>query len=219
MIVDSRGRDHPLAIFLPTLALFCLTACSLTNCGRQAQNTVPPRYAVLRFENLSGDASLDWVGRAVSETLPVSLAGTLDGPLLESAAVARLAPLLGPRPSAAPGESSERGTALAAGANHAISGYLERVNGKLRITATDEDLSTGKSVRTLTGTGVSALPAIQDLARQFSPGAHPGPTTNEAALHAYSAAFDATGQSKHDDLEQAVRLDPNFGVPCVGLAG
>ena len=35
-----------------------------------------PRYAVVRFENLSGDPSLDWTGRAAGgETLTVSLAG------------------------------------------------------------------------------------------------------------------------------------------------
>jgi tetratricopeptide (TPR) repeat protein len=174
---------------------------------------------VLRFENLSGDPSLEWVGRAVSESLPVSLSGVLDGPVLESDALGRLAATLGPRPAAAPGESAERSEAMAAGANRTISGYIERIGGKIRISATEEDLSTNKSVRTITGSGTSALAAIQDLARQFSPNAHPGPTANEAALDAYSTAYEAAAQTKPGELDRALQLDPNFGAAWVALAG
>lgn len=210
MGVDPARRYRLLTLLL--LSLFCLASCR-----RKPQNT-PARYAVLRFENLSGDPSYDWAGRAISESLPVALAGTLDGPLLESSALARATPVLGLRPATAPGDSSERAAALVAGANHAISGYFEQVDGKFRIIATDEDLATGRSIRTLTGTGTSPLTAIQDLARQFSPNTHAGLTSSEAALRAYSSGFEAAGQSKRDDFEQAIRLDSNFGAAWVGLA-
>jgi TolB-like protein len=48
------------------LALACLLVF-LTDCGRQSR--VSPRMAVLRFENLSGDPALDWMGRGFSEIL------------------------------------------------------------------------------------------------------------------------------------------------------
>ncbi|HWF11195.1 MAG TPA: tetratricopeptide repeat protein [Bryobacteraceae bacterium] len=203
----------------PCLLLLILVLLLPASCGQKAQAIAPPRYAVLRFENLSGDPSLDWVGRAVSESLPVSLAGVLDGPVLESEAFGRLAATLGPRPAGAPGESAERSEAMAAGATHTISGYIERIGGKIRISATEEDLSTNKSVRTLTASAPSPLAAIQDLARQFSPNAHPGLTANEAALNAYSTAFEAAAQTKPGELDRALELDPNFGAAWVALAG
>ncbi len=83
----------------------------------------PPRYAILRFENLSGDRSLDWTGRAAAETLSVSLAvslnGALDGPVLK------------------------RQEALQAGATRLIAGYVERSGGEVRITATEADGASG----------------------------------------------------------------------------
>src|ERR1700722_17284338 len=93
----------------------------------------PPRYAVLRFENLSGDPSLDWTARAASEMLSISLAGVLDGPVLPSTALAKLTPALGPEPSAVPGISGQRQEALVAGATRLISGYVERASGQISI--------------------------------------------------------------------------------------
>jgi tetratricopeptide (TPR) repeat protein len=200
---------------LGTFALLIL----LVACQKKAENAPPPRYAVLRFENLSGDPGLDWTGRAISESLPVSLTKALDGPVLGSAALNRFAPALGARPASAPGASSERTEALAAGANRVISGYLERAAGQIRIAATEEDLSTGKSLRVVEATGTSTMAALDQLARGLSPQARHSITSNESALRAYATGLESLPAVKADLLEQAVHLDPNFGVAWVTLAG
>lgn len=199
------------------VAVFFAFAVFTGACRKQAAGP-PPRYAILRFENLSGDPSLEWVGRAASETLSTSLAGAMDGPVLSSAALARETAVLGNRPSAAPGESSERQRALAAGATRLISGYIERGDQGLRIVATEEDLATGKSRRIVSATGSSPIPAIEALARQLTPDPKPPPTANEDALRLYAEALEAPVATGIDDLEQATRIAPEFGDAWVTLA-
>jgi tetratricopeptide (TPR) repeat protein len=190
----------------------------LVSCRNQTAPTTPPHYAFLRFENLSGDPALDWVGRAVGESLPVSLAGALDGPVLNSSALNRLAPALGPRPASAPGISSERAAAFLAGANRIVTGYVERPAGQIAITATEEDVPTGKSLRIVTAAGNSPMAALNQLTHQFSPRARPAPTSNPEAMRAWATALDAPPAARPDLFDQAVRFDPDFGPPWVALA-
>ena len=68
-------------------------AMGVAGCGQKAIGP-PPRYAVLRFENLSGDAALEWTGRAASEVFTRTLSGALDGPVLARTALARLSGVL-----------------------------------------------------------------------------------------------------------------------------
>ena len=58
--------------------------------------------------------------------------------MLNSDAPGRLGPTLGARPRAAPGISTERTAAILAGATRLISGYIERTNSMLRVTAVIE---------------------------------------------------------------------------------
>jgi tetratricopeptide (TPR) repeat protein len=178
----------------------------------------PPRYAVLRFENLSGDPSLDWTGRAASETLSVALAGAMDGPVLSSAALGRAAQILGPRPSSVPGVSGERQQALAAGANRLIAGYIERSGKQIRFAATEEDAASGKTLRIVSAVDSSPVAALMKIARQFSPNPKPPPASNEAALRLYATALESPIDASLADLEQATRIDPSFSEAWVGLA-
>jgi tetratricopeptide (TPR) repeat protein len=187
-------------------------------CQRQTAGP-PPRYAVLRFENLSGDPALDWAGRAASETLGVSLA--LDGPVLSPSAIMRTGQLLGPRPSTAPGISAERQEALLAGANRLISGTIERAGGQILITATERDTSTGKTLRIISAQDSSVVKALATIARQFSTNPKLPPTSNETALRLYATALEssvADGANGSADLVQAIQLDPDFGAAWIALA-
>jgi len=182
----------------------------------------PPRYAVLRFENLSGDPSLDWTARAASEMLSISLTGALDGPVLPSVALARLTPALGPRPSVVPGISGERQEALLAGATRLIFGYIERgyverAGSQTLITAVEDDLATGKSLRTVTAADLSPLAALDRIARQFSSHPGPAPTSNATALRFYSTALESPISASMGDLDEATRADPDFGPAWVAL--
>jgi tetratricopeptide (TPR) repeat protein/TolB-like protein len=185
-------------------------------CGEKAVGP-PPRYAVLRFENLSGDAALEWTGRAASEVLTRTLSGALDGPVLARTALARLSGVLGARPASVPGISTERTTAEAAGATHLIAGYIVKSGTGVQINATDTDLVTGKVVRTFSVSGESPLKALTNLSTAFSPKAGKPQTTNAEALRLYCISREETADRALPDLEKAVSADPNFGDAWVAL--
>lgn len=196
-----------------------MLVCAVFTCAcRNKATGPPPRYAIVRFENLSGDPALEWMGRAVSESLSASLAGAMNGPVLPSAALARTAAVLGPKPSAVPGISGERQRALVAGATRVISGYIERPDNEIRIAATEEDLASGKSLRSVSATASSPIAAIEALARQFSPNAKPPLSGNVDALRLYATALESPAGEGVEDLEQATRIDPDFGAAWVALA-
>ena len=71
--LNSRNCWRWSRVFCRVGLFACLLVC-LTNCSRP--NRVAARLAVLRFENLSGDPSLDWMGRGFSELLSGSLASS-----------------------------------------------------------------------------------------------------------------------------------------------
>jgi tetratricopeptide (TPR) repeat protein len=192
-------------VFFRAGILVCALAATQFACQNKTL-APPPHYAFLRFENLSGDPSLEWIGRAASELLPFSLAGALDGAVL------------GAGPVTTPGVSSARANAILAGATRAITGYIERAGGRIRITAIEEDLATGKSLRTLTAADPSPLPALIELAREFSPKFRPFPTSNVNALRTWSAARDAPSPKSRELLEESLRNDPGFGAAWVALA-
>jgi len=197
-------------VYSSRLLLCALLAVELACQKKVARPT--PRYAVLRFENLSGDPSLDWAGRAASEMLSVSLDDALAGPVLPTVALGRLQQSLGTRPGSAPGISSERQEAVIAGATRLIYGYVERSRGLVRIAASVEDVSSGKSLRTVSAEDSSALAALQQIAHGFSPRSKPAPTTSEAALRLYALALESPPGAVAEDLNEAIRLDPNFGL-------
>ncbi len=180
-------------------AFFC-ALLTLSGC-RSTPPAPPPRYAVLPFENLSGDPSLDWASRVAGETLPWSLAGAMNGPVVSASNVEVVALSLGGFNGAAPGNSTERSAARLAGANRIISGYLEKNAARVHITAVVEDAATGKTVRTESVENATAGGALRELARRFSPSARPYLTTNDTALQLYASGHSA----------QALEQDPHFG--------
>jgi tetratricopeptide (TPR) repeat protein len=207
-------------VFYRRIRVLLFIAIADFACQKKAEGP-PPRYAVVRFENLSGETSLDWTARAASETLSVSLAGALKGPVLSSWALTRLAQNLGLRPSSVPGISAERQEALLAGANRIISGYIEKQGGKVRISATEEDLSTGKSLRTVSAVAplspMGVVDALNQVAREFSPNPGLPPTSNGSALRLYAIALESPVPVSRSGLEEATGLDPNFGAAWVAL--
>ena len=78
---------------------------ALASCARQPAASKVDRIAVLRFENLSADNSLSWVGRALSEVVTAQLASVPGTQILSSQRLHSYDRLLGPRPIAAPGRA------------------------------------------------------------------------------------------------------------------
>ena len=199
---------------LPALAVLLLLAAG--GCGRKAEGPAP-LYAVVRFENLSGDPGLDWTGLAASEVLSSTLSNAMDGIVLTPSSLARLGKALGARPAGVPGSSAQRQEAVLAGANRLISGSVEKGAGGIVVRAVDEDLTTGKAVRTLSGTGAQPLQALTALAAAFSAKAKPYATANSEALRLYSEAAEAPPAEAPGLLDRALAADPDFGEARVLL--
>ncbi|HZL55546.1 MAG TPA: tetratricopeptide repeat protein, partial [Bryobacteraceae bacterium] len=199
-----------------SLIAVTLLGYGLGSCGKQAPRT-PPRYAIVRFENLSGDPALEWMARGTAEYLTRSLARALDGPVLNTTALARSAAGLGAEPSGAPGASAERTDALAAGATRLISGSIEKAGSRIRVAATEEDLVSHKTVRIVTAMQPGAFTAIQELAREIAPSASRGLTRDGNVLRLYSTSLEEPFTAAVSDLEKTVQHDPDFGPAWVAL--
>jgi TolB-like protein len=79
----------------------CLVGCA----RRDSQQTVP-QVAVLRFENLSADTSLDWMGRGFAEVLAGELQGSPQRYAIQFRALHSFDASLGGRLPGAPGISA-----------------------------------------------------------------------------------------------------------------
>ena len=105
MFSSKAGRSYA----PPTVLLAVL----FTGCSRQpAGEPTPERIAILRLENLSGDASLAGQGRALSEIISAELAGAGKPRVISSASLHAFDRVLGVRPVSAPGISAESNQAL-----------------------------------------------------------------------------------------------------------
>jgi TolB-like protein len=149
--------------------LVCPVFILLAACSHQSA-AGPPRIAVLRFENLTPDASLDWMGRAASEIISHELAGGKSTVL--SGAALHANPLAQQRTLSAPGESAERTAAIAEGATRIVIGQISRAGNRLLLDVTERDPVAGKTVDnfTLASPDASDLYSLADAAaRHCSP--------------------------------------------------
>ena len=198
-----------------------LFALLFTSCIRQPAGAPAERLAVLRLENLSGDASIGWEGRALSEIIAVELSGAGPPRVITSANIHALDRVLGPRPTSAPGISAESSQALAAGATLLAYGDYTVRHGKLEVRLTIEDSRTFKATKVI---GVSApagdvLGAGAALARDVSSRAVPYGTRNPQALEAYVRALEGSDVTVMEvGLGVAIAADPDFVSPYRLLA-
>jgi tetratricopeptide (TPR) repeat protein len=198
------------------LCLLLLLA-SLTACTRDSGRAIP-RLAVLRFENLSSDPSLDWMGRGFSEILSGELQGSPERYIIPWQALHSFDATLGSRPNNTPGISTESESALVAGANEIVYGHFSVVSGQLRGTAIEEDLPTHKMLWAVSASGSASggiFPVASALARQLGE-TRPFATRSPEALHAYVDALAAPDNATAtQDFALAIAADPDFGIAYV----
>jgi tetratricopeptide (TPR) repeat protein len=103
------------------------------------------------------------------------------------------------------------------GANRLITGYVERTPGGVRVTASEEDLATHKTLRTVSENGVAPFEALNRVAHEFSAKAAEPGTTNAGAFRLYCTALERPIKEAPALLEQAVRLDPAYGRAWIAL--
>ena len=191
-----------------------LAAILLAGCARRPP-AAAERIAILRFENLSGNSSVDWQGRALSEVLAQQIGG------IPSSRLHAFDRTLGAHPNFAPGISTENTQAMAAGATRIGYGEYSVRKGRLEARLTIEDPRTLKMVKVVEASAPAGdvLGAAAGLARQIT--AHPAPftTANREALMLFVKGMEA-GDSAVTEAEfsQAVAADPDFYPAYFGLA-
>jgi tetratricopeptide (TPR) repeat protein len=156
---------------------------------------------VLRFENLTGDPALDWMGRGAARQIAVQI---------EGAAIGDAAP---PEP--------ERERAIVGGVTRILHGYLDRAGDRLRLRADLEDAASGKFPQSAEAIGPASaglLPLSASVAHQLDPNAHSAGPKNDAALAAYIAGLGATDATAAVELfSRSIAADPDFGAAYLAL--
>jgi Flp pilus assembly protein TadD len=177
--------------------------------------------AVLRFENLSGDPAVEWQGRALAEAVSQALDGSpalagINYPQLHAPEAA-----LGVRPAAAPGISSERSLALAAGARRIAYGEYTVRASRLEARLAVEEAGSGKILRTVEASAPSGdIPGIaSELARRAFDFSAPPATRSAGALRAYSESLESRDPGAIAKLlEDAITSDADYGAAYRRLA-
>jgi Flp pilus assembly protein TadD len=176
---------------------------------------------VLRFENVSPDGSLSWVGRALSEVITAQLAGVPGVQAIPSSRLHSFDRQLGPRPISAPGISTESTEAILAGAGRLLYGEYTVRNGHLEVLVTVEDTRDGHMTKTLTVTSPAGdvLGAADRIARLIDVRAAAFGTRNGTALSEYIGALESGEATRMEQkLSAAIQADPDFPAPYGLLA-
>lgn len=190
----------------------------LISCSHTASNRAVERVAILRFENLSGDPSLNWMGRAFAEIVSRDLATAPDVYAIPPSRLQNLDTALGRRAPGTPGISSERTAALGLGADRLGYGEYWQSQGKLQARLTVEELPGGK-MRVVAVSGLDLFDAGDALAGKISTQASRYGSRNEAAIREYVLGVEAgdTG-SAAQHFSAAIAADADFEPPYEALA-
>lgn len=214
MSYNLTGRAKAASFLIPCALLL------LAGCNTQSPST-SQRVAVLRFENLSADTSLDWIGRAATEIIAAELAAGTTAVL--PAAALHASPFAQGRPISAPGESEERTAAIAEGATRLVIGNYSRVGGRLVLEITERDPISQKNLQsfTLTSTDASAIYPLADAAaRRLTPAIQPFGSKNNDAIKSYAVALEAPDyQQATGAYARAVQADPDFAAAWFAWLG
>lgn len=198
-------------------ALLLLAAGTLGSCAKPVTFW---RVAVLRYEDLAPGGDTEWIGRAISEEIAGQLEGTRHNAVIPFRALRELSASMGERPVGAPGISTEMGAALSAGANRIVMGFYTYRNGRLTITTVEETVGTGKEAAPLTESGsLDDLLHLSDSTAKSIDDESADPITGSTrALRAYALGIESPAAQEKGLLDEALRLDPDFGKPYVALA-
>jgi tetratricopeptide (TPR) repeat protein len=134
-----------------------LLALLTSACTRAPQSV--PHYALLPFDNLTGDTSLDWIARTAPRIAAAEISGT-----------ARAAASID--------------DAYLENANRFVHGYFTKTANALRLTVEVEDSTSHKMVSTEQIDG-PVLADVNTLAKRLEPKSEPFSTSNEDAIAAW----------------------------------
>jgi len=180
------------------------------------------RIAILRFENLTGDDTLNWMGRAVPEVMNAEMAGSRSLSVIPFSTLHASDRVFGSRPLGAPGISTERQAALLAGARHILYGRISRLGTHLRLDAALFDAPRGKVERALAIAGPESGGVIRladSLAQELSVPVRRFGTQNDRALREFCEGLESPDPAASASaFSRTVTVDPNFGQAYVTWA-
>jgi len=149
------------------------------------------KLALLPFENLTGDATLDWISSAAPAVLSNQLTGLPKVVIYTGAAVR---------------------DAYIQGATRVLHGYFSIRGGKPHFEASLEDLETRKIVQHYSN-DAAVLPALDALAHTLDGGAKPFPVEDPLAVEGWIKAL-----KTQSGYEEAAARAPDFGLLYVTWA-
>src|SRR5262245_9143189 len=166
-------------------------------CSRNKQReSLRGNITVLRFDNLSSQRALDWMGRAVAQ----QFASQLDG-----VAVAQH------------DSGGIRASAIARGAKHLLHGYIAQTPHGLRLHA-EIETPAKHALQSWDAEGAAISALCDSIARRIDPAARSFSTKSDEALKAYAEALEAPDPpTAASSFQRAITADPNFGLPYVAL--
>lgn len=159
------------------------------------------RIAILPFENLTGDASLDWMSRGFSELVNLHIIGSATVQPIQAASLRETAGL---------------------GATQILHGYFSQIGESLRVEAALEDVTGRRMVRSASAMGPRAqgiAPLASAVAIEVAGSARPLGALNEAGLKAWVEGLSSTDPAAaREALQRAVASAPDFGAAYVTWA-
>jgi Flp pilus assembly protein TadD len=199
---------------------FALAVALLTACSRQPDQPAVERVAILRFENVGQDASVDWMGRAFPEIIAGELAGTADLYAIPSARLHSMDGAFGVHPVSAPGVSSERALAVAQGANRIGYGEYRVHNGKLEARLTIEDPASHKVLSSVSvdGPAGDVVAVASSLAQHISGRISHYATRSSQSVKTYVTVLEGATSGSADALQESITTDPDFAPAYRQLA-
>lgn len=224
-----------LAAVIGAGAWWALPGRTTSPASMDADMPVRPAVAVLVFEVMSGGPEIAWLGKGLPSLLVTGLAQTPDLEVVGNERLAEAAKQIG----AGALDSVERSRlgelSRRAGARFVVNGTIFQAGADLRIDARVEDLTTGAVLLAESVRGTDAFALADDLAARVRRGldVHAAPESVRRVADVSSASVDAfraftTGVEAHRNnragdarrlLEEAIALDPQFGLAYFHLAG
>jgi tetratricopeptide (TPR) repeat protein len=170
----------------------------LASCSRTETRRIE-RVAVVPFENLSGDASLDWIGPALARSLTDHLTASV-----------QIRPVY----------TEDSRAARSSNIVRVLQGYYTSSGDRIHTRAVLRDLGSQKNVQWMEAsnppreTGLTA----ESFAKALDSRTRPFGTQNPDALKAWGESMRSTEVTRRSELlETAIVADPNFGMAYADL--
>lgn len=190
-----------------------------------------PLIAVMYFDNFTNDAGLEWLGRGLTEMLTADLAQLRTVDVVSKQRLFDTLQILGKGSTQSIDRSTASTVARKVGASVVLSGSVLKINNKLRLNITLEEIDTGKIIFSdiVEGNSVDEVFTLVDaitakISRHYNPTSTEGETpalgkvtTNSIeAFRLYTRGLERCWLTNFDegldDLERAVEIDGQFAL-------